>query len=390
MKKRVWILAGTAAVLLTSTAAAAVSQVSTVEMLSTGKVDIRLEELTRESGELSSWVDGIAVMPGMEISKIPRISNEAEDCYVRALVGFSGGEESGQMLNVTDLYGISDDWVRRGDYYYYKKILRSKESTELFQGIRIPENWEQNGISDENWEVRVQVDAIQAAHIEPDFYAESPWESGGRTITVETARMEEPLWTEEDSMDVRTVLVDETAGQLLARPEDFIGDFGTFLPGDSKERKVQLENRTDAERSLYFRMEAEEEATWMAQMNLAVTVTVDGRESIRWEGNLTDSQWEEYRQICRLSPGQTGELSVALSLPEELGNEYSARKGEAVFQLCADEEMVKAVRAPKTGDVTGPVWAFMAAEATAVGFLTVGILRRFRKRKGGGHGKETD
>lgn len=390
MKRTRMILAGAAAVLCTGTAAAAVSQVSTVELLSTGKVDIRLEELTRESGELSVWQDGIAVMPGMEISKIPRISNEAEDCYVRALVEFAGGEDSGQTLNVTDLYGISDDWIRRGDYYYYKRILRNKESIELFQGIRIPENWEQNEMSEQIWEVRVQVDAVQAAHMEPDFYAEAPWESGGRTITVEAARMEEPIWTEEDSMEVRTVLVDETARQLLARPEDFIGDFGTFLPGDSRERKVQLENRTDAERSLYFRMEAEEEATWMEQMNLAVTVTVEGRENIRWEGKLTDSQWGDYRQICRLSPGQTGELSVELSLPEELGNEYSARKGEAVFQLCADEEMVKAAGVPRTGDATGAVWALVAAEAAAAGLLAAGILRKFRKRKGGGHEKKTD
>ena len=385
MKKRMAVLAGAAVFLAAATAAAAVSRVSTVEVLSTGKVDIRLEELVQGPEGISSWTDQIAVMPGMEISKIPRISNGAADCYVRALVEFSGGEESGRTLDVADLYGISDDWVRQGDYYYYKKILKSGESTDLFQGIRIPDDWEQTPEADGDWEVRVQVDAVQAAHMEPDFYEEDPWESGGRTVTIEAARMEEPLLTEE-TMEIRTVLVDETARQLLARPEDFISDFGTFLPGDTRERLVQLENRTDKARSLYFRVEAGEE--WMDQMNLTVTVTADGQESIRWEGKLTDSQWKEYRQICRLSPGESGQLAIELSLPGELGNRYSARSGEALFELCADEETAEAARPPKTGDATGTVWALLAAEAGAVGILAAGILHRVRRRKGGTHGRK--
>ena len=382
MKKRMAVLAGAAVFLAAATAAAAVSRVSTVKVLSTGKVDIRLEELAQERyGGVIEKVD----MPGMEISKIPRISNGATDCYVRALVEFSGGEESGRTLDVADLYGISDDWVRQGDYYYYKKILKSGESTDLFQGIRIPDDWEQTPEADGDWEVRVQVDAVQAAHMEPDFHAEAPWESGGRTVTIEAARMEEPLLTEE-TMEIRTVLVDETARQLLARPEDFIGDFGTFLPGDTRERLVQLENRTDKARSLYFRVEAGEE--WMDQMDLTVTVTEDGQESIRWEGKLTDAQWKEYRQICRLSPGESGQLAIELSLPGELGNRYSARSGEALFELCADEETAEAARPPKTGDATGTVWALLAAEAGAVGILAAGILHRVRRRKGGTHGRK--
>lgn len=388
MKKRKVILAGAASFLLTATAAAAVSQVSTAKMLSTGKVDIRLEELTQGPEGISPWTDGMTVMPGMEISKIPRISNEAADCYVRALVEFSGGEESGRTLEDADLYGISDDWICQGDYYYYKKILKSGESTEFFRGIRIPEHWEQTGEEKENWEVRVQVDAVQAAHMEPDFHAEAPWETGGGTVKIETARMEEPLLIQEDDTEIRTILVDEATGQLMAHPEDFIGDFGSFLPGDVRERKVQLENRTDTDRSLYLRVEAEEE--WMEQMNLRVTAMTDGGENILWEGKLTDPQWKEYRKICRLSSGDAGELSVALSLPEELGNWYSARNGEALIQLCTDEMISETVRSPKTGDATGPVWLFLAAEAAAVTILAVGTVYRHRRRKGGRHGEKTD
>ncbi len=75
MKKRMAVLAGAAVFLAAATAAAAVSRVSTVEVLSTGKVDIRLEELVQGPEGISPWTDQIAVMPGMEISKIPRISN---------------------------------------------------------------------------------------------------------------------------------------------------------------------------------------------------------------------------------------------------------------------------------------------------------------------------
>ncbi|HIS27396.1 MAG TPA: LPXTG cell wall anchor domain-containing protein [Candidatus Pullilachnospira intestinigallinarum] len=387
MKRRKAVLAGVTAFLFTTAAAAAFSQVSTMEILTTGKVDILLEELSRDTDGTSAWKDGMAVMPGMTVSKIPRISNAAADCYVRALVEFTGGEESGRTLDAADLYGISEDWVRRGDYYYYKKILKSGESTELFQGIRIPGDWEQAGETENDWEVRVQVDAVQAVHMEPDFEDESPWETGGRTVPIETARMEEPVLGGEEQSEMTAVLVDETARQLLAVPEDFIGDFGSFLPGDEKERQVQLENRTGDARSLYFRVETEKKEEWMDQMELAVTVTQAGQEKIHWEGKLTDSQWEEYRQICRLSPGETGQLTVSLKLPEELGNQYSARTGEALFELCADEETVKNADAPKTGDASGPILALAAAEAGAAVILAAGIWLRVRK-KGGNDGKK--
>ena len=110
----------------------AFTEVSVVNNFSTGIVDIELDEYTKEDGKEKKWENNIKdVLPGDDIYKIPRISNHGNDCYVRAYVHFVD-----TPLDVTCLKGMSDNWILAEDgYLYYKEILETGKSVDLFQGI---------------------------------------------------------------------------------------------------------------------------------------------------------------------------------------------------------------------------------------------------------------
>lgn len=60
------------------------------------------------------------------ISKIPRITNYAEPCYVRVKPVFDEEETQDYRLGEEDLGGIEDVWLKAGEYYYYPKCWESR------------------------------------------------------------------------------------------------------------------------------------------------------------------------------------------------------------------------------------------------------------------------
>ena len=83
------------------------------------------------------------VLPGQEISKIPRITNCAQPCWIRVRLVYENsmeGPDGVEGLSDWNLYGMSKDWVKIGNYYYYTKILENfqikKEVEHLFSILR--------------------------------------------------------------------------------------------------------------------------------------------------------------------------------------------------------------------------------------------------------------
>lgn len=114
------------------------------------------------------------MVPGQTISKIPRIKNNALPCWIRARITYAGENGKLERLKDENIGGISGEWVKRGEYYYYTKVLKKQESTDLFQNISIPDTWTEEHAK-QKIAVDIQADAIQAANFKPDFSAMSPW-----------------------------------------------------------------------------------------------------------------------------------------------------------------------------------------------------------------------
>lgn len=97
--------------------------------ISIGNVDVKLEIYKDDNGEEVLYGENTTkVMPGEKLSFIPKVNNLAEDCYVRFKVDYI--DESTDFRDYAE--GFSTIYEKNGDYYYYKEILKSKESIKLF------------------------------------------------------------------------------------------------------------------------------------------------------------------------------------------------------------------------------------------------------------------
>lgn len=96
--------------------------------ISTGIIDIELEEHQIKNGKEAKWQDNPLLLPGADVSKIPRIHNRGSDCYVRASIGFRDLAVDLER----HIYGLGGSWVKKSDgYYYYTDILKTGESSGI-------------------------------------------------------------------------------------------------------------------------------------------------------------------------------------------------------------------------------------------------------------------
>lgn len=319
-------------------AAAQSAVTSVINELETGIIDISLKEYQlNENKEEVIWQDQVNIMPGATISKIPKITNEAMDCWVRAKVKISSRLQKVDSLSLEQIEGISDDWIKIGEYFYYKKILKSKETVTLFQSIQIPTNWkeehEQNEIK-----MIVQVDAVQAKHFTPNFSGDAPW--GGLTIE---------KCIHEDGYDINTfqrekessltVHYEKDAKKLIAKPDDFFAQFGVLMPGDEQEGRVEIKNKGKNPVNIFFKTEGLEEANLLEKITLTIKNRASDSEEERvlYEGNLRSKELEEYLLLGCYEPSYEGEFTFVLKLPEELNNTYSLEKRKVKWYFMAQE-----------------------------------------------------
>ena len=140
--------------------------------ISTGVVNISLEEYQDVDGREESYQNNQVIVPGQTVSKIPEIRCLAEPCYVRCSVKWDlpGRDKVSETFPVTDgcIRGIGEGWVKAGDYWYYTKALGNSEGVRLFEGIRFPE-FSAGDMCGQEIDVIICADAIQAANFTPDF-----------------------------------------------------------------------------------------------------------------------------------------------------------------------------------------------------------------------------
>ena len=74
------------------------------------------------------------ILPGDEISKIPRITNRSEPCWVRVRITYTDDLEGEKGMDDSNLSGMSERWVKKGEYFYYTRKLKQSESADVFTG----------------------------------------------------------------------------------------------------------------------------------------------------------------------------------------------------------------------------------------------------------------
>jgi hypothetical protein len=309
------------------------NQVSVTNEIQVGDVDISLREYELADGREVSYSDPKIILPGETISKIPRITNQALPCWVRVRLQWQDDNEELEGLSDQDLYGFSSNWILQGDYYYYKEILKSGESVDLFHEIVVPKTWDSLH-SGQNLSLDIQAEAIQAANFTPDFEAMSPW--GNQEIQVCIHEADDRIETARGQVQHKIELNGE-AHRLIAVSEDFFSNFKTAMPGDSLCDEAQLCNTTDHAANLYFYTEpvslSQEETQLLKRLRLELRL--DG--VLLYSGGLYSESLEKANMLTRLEPGESGTLTFTVGVPGELDNAYALGKTSVKWVFYTDE-----------------------------------------------------
>ena len=264
------------------------------------------------------------------------------------------------VLSDEELDGISDAWVKQGEYYYYTKPLKNGESADFFQNVTIPAAWTSKA-QDRVLGLTVTAEAVQAANFTPDFNSEVPW---GDT---------------------------EIEQCVVAAPEDFFKNLQTAMPGDTISDSFQLSNTTATSAEFFFHTETpgnltDEELDLLKQFKL--TITQNGK--TLYDGDLQAASLNQEISLGTLETGKNSRVQFTLQLPAELKNAYAKRESMVnwIFRVQGAEEpgknepspAISQTTAPKTGLADPYVFVPLGiAAVTALG--TVKLSRKEKKER---------
>ena len=348
--------------------------------INTGAVKIELQEYTVSNGTetLYDESDSEKVMPGQVISLIPRVSNIGDPCYIRAKVSYS--KEDSELVNVDRIDNVSDDWIKKGEYWYYKPILQSGKKIDIFKTFTIPTDMP-NDYQGKEIQVNITAEAIQADSFKPDFDSESPWNK----VKVQKASDDVYKFDKVQMNTNAKIEYENNAQQYIEVPENFLGKLGHLVPGEVVEQDINLNNSTSKEIE-YFVTVKKESGLSDKQLNLLknlkLSISVDNKAV--YEGNLYD--------IDKISLGkylskQSDKAKFTVKMPEELGNEYSVLNTSInwLFSVDGKDPVIpkkdpEVVPSPQTGDTKIQI-ALTVFLISAIGLIIALIVeRRVRKR----------
>ena len=391
------------------------SSTETINKIAVGDVNIGIQEYEEdEEGEKKyEGPEGGIVLPSQVISKIPRITNYAEPCYVRVKPVFAGEEpeekDTGEKtedkeqtaekkdtedtkeevqdyrLGEEDLGGIEDVWLKAGEYYYYPKVLECQESVDFFHTITVPSAWT-SVAAGQALSVEIQAEAVQAANVTPDFTAEDPW---GETLEIEQCVHEaDNIISEVSQKSFLTVSYEGAARNLILAPDNFFRNFPVLMPGDEREDTFILANTTNSSAEFFLRTEVPEELSEEEKKMLSqVELEIRRGNMVLYEGDLKSEALREDKSLGTYRPGEQGEICFSLHVPSELGNAWAMQKSEVKWIFSVEGEELPEEggpsiwhSAPKTGlrDPSAAVPMGIAITGALL-FLTAG---RPKRRKG--------
>lgn len=157
-------------------------------------------------------------------------------------------------------------------------------------------------------------------------------------------------------------------------PTDLFENFKGVLPGDVIEQKITVKNDTDGKVRIYLRADAVSEADkdFLNQMHL--TVTAGSKEIFDAPAGQKDGLSKNTLLGTFKKNGKT-ELTVTLTVPAEMGNEYMDKAGTIPWVFLAEE--IEEDEPPQTGDwFRMELWMGIAAVLAAAIIVLVFAKRR--------------
>ena len=299
-----------------------------------GDIRINMTEFARKGNGEVKYRDPKYIFPGERISKIPRIKNRALPCWIRARISYGSDKDDVEMLSERNIEGISSEWIKRGDYYYYTKVLKKQESVDLFRSVSVPAVWtEEHG--GQKLSVTVQADAIQAANFKPDFTAMSPW---GNQEIQDCVHETNGTMTCKKGERKLSVEFQGKAHKLIAVPDDFFANLETAMPGDILADTVKISNTTKNDAEIFFRISTEGRTKEKLDMLKNICFQIAMGEKVLYTGTLDAAKLQKNHSLGVFKSKASGELKFLLEIPKEWDNAWALKKTDVSWIFSVQDE----------------------------------------------------
>lgn len=297
------------------------SIVSVKNDINTGAVNIKLQEyiVSNNGTETVYNEDNQSVLPGQVISLVPRISNLGDDCYIRAKVSYINSNNSAVSLAEDNINSLSNEWIKHGDYWYYTSVVNSGENVDLFKNVAIPEDISEES-QGETLELNIIAEAVQSKNFNPDFSSESPWSE----ISVEKAIEGSYQADKVQSNSGISIEYKNNANLYIDVPEDFLGKLNHIMPGDLISQVITINNTTSKETEYFVSTESNSDASEKdidLLKKLQLNIIDDGK--VLYTGSMYDL---DSCSLGKYQSKESSEIEFVVTVPSELGNEYTTLK----------------------------------------------------------------
>ncbi len=323
--------------------------------LSTSAVDIDLNEYNQNNEPFSE--DGKMVMPGDEISLIPRVNNLGIECYLKASITYT---IDGEALNELDyITGEYSSWNKEGNYYYYDPVFQKETSIDLFNKVTIP-NVSAETYQGKNLVLHIVVEAVQSKNFDRNWDNVEIKESIDRTYDIN--------YDGESS-----VVYDHDTESHIKIRNNFFGNLGNMLPGDSISEEIEIKNTSRNKNKYYLRVNynnlTDEELRLLEKITLTIK-DINGNTIINSNLSVKDKH-----TLGIFNGGSGSKYIIELSLPPDIDNEYSKIFAKIMWEFSYDiiSRHDNIPPNPKTWDLNFDL-SIAIFLASALGFLIVLVV----------------
>ncbi len=352
MKISIFALAIGAGLFAAVPAFAATRQFSTEvdNTITTGDISIVLEEFELDhTGNLIPYQDGKTVLPGQKVTKIISITNEAEPAWIRAKAEFMS--RSG-IKDISDdmLGGISSQWIKHGDYYYYTEPVSAGEAVRFFEAVTIPADWDER-VSEKGFSVDITAQAIQKAHFDPAFSSQNPWFG----VPVETCiHTDHELYQAGEDTEFAVIFENGVDG-FIRIGNDFFQNFSAMMPGDSITDSFLIGNHFSKALTIQFRTEVPDgQPDDALQLLSDLILTISEGSRVIYTGPLqADALKNGIILADSLKDMETTSVTYSVSMPKELQN-ASAMQHAKIRWIFSTQYSVPAGGGNSGGRPSGP------------------------------------
>lgn len=286
--------------------------------------------------ELTTDAEDSVVLPGDLIPLNPKVKNIGIDCYLRFKIEYyiNDTKKNYEELSITV---DSNDWVKKGDYFYYKEVFKRNNNVLLFDNLLIPTSYD-NRYKNGKLELKITAEAIQADNFNQDLNSNSPW--GDVPIKKKVERNYSL-----DTEGSQTIIYENNSDRYLTVDSKFFNGLVNLKPGDVKTDYIDVNNTSEGRLAVYIKVESE--ITYQVQKELLETIKLtitDSSNNTLYDGPLLNSV---NNYLKTYEKNEKDKLTLKISVPHDVDNEYSGLLSKIIWSLSCEEENVPV---PKTGD----------------------------------------